>query len=116
AGMTERLRGDRLNRVAFPLGGMGAGMVCIEGTGALSQVSLHHRPDVFNEPVMFSALAVRSGAGWKARVLEGPVPSWRIFGARGTGLGANGKAYGLPRYGEASFASRFPFASIALRD
>ncbi len=91
-------------------------MICIEGTGALSQVSLRHRPDVFNEPVMFSALSVQSGRGWSARVLEGPVPGWRVFGSRGTGLGASGKAYGLPRYAKASFESRFPFAAIALRD
>jgi len=32
--------GDRLNRIAFPLGGLGAGMVCLEGTGAFSHVSL----------------------------------------------------------------------------
>ena len=25
--------GDHLNRIAFPLGGLGAGMVCLEGTG-----------------------------------------------------------------------------------
>lgn len=116
SGAPELLRGDRLNRVAFPLGGMGAGMVCIEGTGTLSHVSLRHRPDIFHEPVMFSALSVHSAAGWTARVLEGPVPSWRVFGSRGSGLGANGTAYGLPRYAEASFESRFPFASIALRD
>ena len=35
--------GDRLNRVAFPLGGMGAGMICLEGTGALSHFSLRHK-------------------------------------------------------------------------
>ena len=33
-------RGERLNRIAFPMGGIGAGMLSLEGTGALSQVSL----------------------------------------------------------------------------
>ena len=42
--------GEHLRHVAFPLGGIGAGMVCLEGTGALSHVSLRHRPDVHNEP------------------------------------------------------------------
>src|SRR5581483_6296115 len=28
--------GEYLNQVAFPLGGIGAGMICLEGTGALS--------------------------------------------------------------------------------
>ncbi|MBN2308040.1 MAG: hypothetical protein JXR94_03665, partial [Candidatus Hydrogenedentes bacterium] len=31
--------GANLNRVAFPVGGIGAGMFCIEGTGAISHVS-----------------------------------------------------------------------------
>jgi len=34
-----------LSRVAFSLGGLGAGMICLEGTGALSHFSLRHRPD-----------------------------------------------------------------------
>ena len=38
--------GEYLNRVAFPLGGIGAGMICLEGTGALSHVSLRNRPEV----------------------------------------------------------------------
>src|SRR5512140_2548155 len=28
--------GEYLNRIAFPMGGMGAGMICLEGSGALS--------------------------------------------------------------------------------
>src|SRR5262245_11412283 len=51
--------GSRLNRVAFPMGGIGAGMICLEGTGAFSQVSIRNRPDVFNAPCMFAALAVK---------------------------------------------------------
>ena len=31
-------RGERLDRIAFPVGGIGAGMISLEGTGALSQV------------------------------------------------------------------------------
>src|SRR5215469_12988253 len=53
--------GDRLSRVAFPLGGIGAGMVCLEGTGALSHLSVRNKPDVFNEPLVFAAICVKSG-------------------------------------------------------
>jgi len=38
--------GEYLNRVAFPIGGIGAGMVCLEGTGAISHVSVRNKPDV----------------------------------------------------------------------
>ena len=98
--------GARLNRVAFPMGGMGAGMICLEGTGALSHVSLRHGPEVFNEPVTFAAVCVK-GEPNKARVLEGPVPDWKKFGA-------SGSAFGLPRIREATFRARIPFATVAL--
>ena len=38
--------GAYLNRVAFPIGGIGAGMVCLEGTGAISHVSVRNQPEV----------------------------------------------------------------------
>lgn len=107
--------GDRLARVAFPLGGMGAGMVCLEGTGALSHLSVRHLPEVFNEPCVFAALAVK-GAAPVARVLEGPVPAWKIFGSPGSGNGASGRSYGLPRLANPSFTPRFPFARIKFAD
>ena len=109
-------KGEQLNRVAFPLGGIGAGMLSLEGTGAFSQVSLRHKPDVYNEPMMFAALHVK---GTKtARVLEGPVPMWKAFGSPTgePGNGLNGRTYGLPRFGTASFQSHFPFATVALSD
>jgi len=112
--------GDYLNRVAFPLGGIGAGMLCLEGTGALSHVSLRGHADMFNEPLMFAALSVNALAGSQspriARVLEGPVPTWKAFGLPGAGNGLAGTSYGLPRFAEATFAARFPFGMVDLRD
>jgi hypothetical protein len=113
--------GERLQRVAFPLGGIGAGMICLEGTGALSHFSLRNKPEVFNEPGLFSAISLKtkdraSGGRNVARVLEGPVPGWKIFGSPGAGNGAAGTSYGLPRLAEASFKVRFPFATVSLSD
>ena len=107
--------GALLNRVAFPLGGIGAGMVCLEGTGALSHVSLRNKPEVFNEPMMFAAVAIKGGER-AARVLEGQVPGWKLFGSPGTGNGAAGTSFGLPRFKEASFQARFPFATAKLSE
>ena len=73
--------GETLKRVAFPLGGMGAGMLCLEGTGALSHVSLRHQPNIFNEPCVFAAVCLKGDPN-TARVVEGPVPSWKTFGWR----------------------------------
>jgi uncharacterized protein (DUF608 family) len=107
--------GETLSRVAFPLGGMGAGMLCLEGTGALSHVSLRHRPEIFHEPCVFAAVCVKGELN-VARVLEGPVPAWKRFGLKESGNGAGGMTWGLPRFGRASFLARFPFGTVALED
>lgn len=107
--------GERLSRVAFPLGGMGAGMICLEGTGALSHFSLRNKPEVFNEPCTFAAISVK-GFPRGARVLEGPVPGWKLFGQPGTGNGGVGMPFGLPRFREARFRTRFPFGTVSLHD
>ncbi len=104
----DSYQGLHLNRVAFPLGGIGAGMICLEGTGAFSHFSLRNRPEIFNEPCTFAALSVgNSEVG--AKVLEGPVPEWKIFGVQGTGNGAAGTSYGFPRFQSVQFEARFPF-------
>ncbi len=107
--------GEFLNQVGFPLGGIGAGMICLEGTGALTSVSLRNHPEIFNEPCIFAAISVK-GKSPVARVLEGPVQSRKIFGARGTGNGAAGTTYGLPRFASSTFKARFPFCTVALAD
>ncbi len=107
--------GEFLNQVAFPLGGIGAGMICLEGSGAISHVSLRNRPEVYNEPCMFAAVSIK-GQPPQARVLEGPVPGRKIFGPPGTGNGAGGTTYGLPRFAQAAFQTRFPFGTVHLSD
>jgi hypothetical protein len=106
---------ETLSRVAFPLGGMGAGMLCLEGTGALSHVSLRHQPNIFNEPCVFAAVFVK-GEPNRARVLEGPVPRWKTFGLKDSGNGSGGATWGLPRFGRARFEARFPFGKVTLAD
>lgn len=105
-----------LQRIAFPIGGIGAGMFCLEGTGSISHLSVRNNPEMFNEPVMFAALAVKSSPGGTARVLEGPVPDWKKFGNRRSGDGAPGATWGLARFAQANFQARFPFAEINLTD
>jgi uncharacterized protein (DUF608 family) len=107
--------GPFLSRIAFPLGGMGAGMVCIEGSGCISHVSVRNTPDVFNEPFMMGAFSIK-GAPSLARVLEGPVPHHKIFGKPRAGNGSSETSYGFPRFAESIFTSNFPFARVALKD
>jgi uncharacterized protein (DUF608 family) len=114
-GFDDAYTGKHLDRIAFPLGGMGAGMFCIEGNGAFSHMSVRHKPEVFHEPGMFAAISVKNIANG-ARILEGPCPEWKRFGQPNSGNGSGGTIYGLPRFDEASFKTRFPFADISLKD
>jgi len=112
--------GHHLSHVAFPLGGIGAGMICLEGAGALSHISLRGQPDVLNEPLIFAAVCVK-GEPNVARVLEGPVPSWKVYFPWGKSFGGSGgggpqKSYGLPRCRDAEFTARFPFGTVKLAE
>jgi len=107
--------GEYLSRIAFPVGGIGAGMFCLEGTGAISHMSVRNRPEVFNEPCMFAAISVK-GIEKGIKVIEGQVPVWKHFGQPGSGNGSSGATYGLPRFQNARFHARFPFAGIELSD
>jgi uncharacterized protein (DUF608 family) len=108
--------GEYSSRIAFPVGGLGAGMYCIEGTGFFSHMSVRHLPDIYHEPGMFAALHVK-GCENGAKVLEGPVASWRKFGSPNSGLGGPGGAsYGLPRFRHSTFSARFPFGQVSLTD
>jgi uncharacterized protein (DUF608 family) len=106
---------ELLSRVAFPMGGMGAGMICLEGTGALSHFSLRNHPDIFNEPCTFAAISIK-GSPQIARVLEGPVPGWKLFGQSGDGNGLDGVSFGFPRFASSKFETHFPFGKVILND
>src|SRR5690242_4501351 len=62
-------QGDFLKRIAFPIGGMGAGMFCLEGTGAISHMSVRNKPSVFFEPGVFGAISVKDLKGG-AKIVE----------------------------------------------
>jgi uncharacterized protein (DUF608 family) len=106
---------EHISRVAFPIGGIGAGMFCMEGTGSVSHFSVRHKPDLFNEPNMFAVLSIK-GMKNGAKVIEGPVPDWKKFGMRESGLGLGGATTGLPHFQKAKFTTKFPFGIIDLTD
>jgi uncharacterized protein (DUF608 family) len=111
----ENYSGKYLDRIAFPVGGIGAGMFCLEGTGAISHMSVRNRPEVYNEPCMFAAISLK-GVENGTKVLEGQVPGWKKFGPPNSANGSPGASYGLPRFENAKFIARFPFAGIELKD
>jgi len=109
----RRFKGAQLDNIKFPLGGIGAGMICLEGAGSISSVSIRSRPELLNEPCLFATVNVL-GAG--TRILEGPIPRHKILHQRLSGEGGAGMTYGFPRYAEAEFTAEFPFAEVRLSD
>ncbi len=108
--------GRKLDNISFPMGGIGAGTVCLNGTGNFGSVSLRHRPEIYNEPNMFAAVTAL-GEQPKSRVVEVKVPGSKYFtNTRGAGRGLEGKNYGLTRFKGGTFSARFPFAELALSD
>ena len=112
----ESYTGANLNRVAFPIGGMGTGMFCLEGTGAISHLSVQNLLNFFNEPACFAAVCVLGDTPEQnvARIIEGPIPDWKYFGKPGSGNGSGGTTYGFPRFKNCTFDARFPFATVSL--
>ena len=115
------LKGENLNRTAFPLGGIGAGMICMEGSGAISHISVRNAPLAYNEPLTYAAICVKGRRKNITRVLEGPVPGWKVFFPWGSGQdsssnGNRNKNYGLPHCKAAEMLPRFPFATVKLTD
>lgn len=107
--------GSFLDKLAFPLGGLGAGMVCLEGSGCISHLSVRNTPDVYHEPFMFAAISIKGNKKW-AKVLEGPVPDHKIFGRPMSGNGSGNTTYGYPRFKKSIFDTKFPFGEIQLED
>jgi uncharacterized protein (DUF608 family) len=108
--------GEYLDQIAFPMGGIGAGMVCLEGNGALSKFCVHNRPELGSRPLVFAALAIK-GSVPDARILEGPLPKWKLrpsFVIDDSEFAL--PSWGMPRFREATFETRFPFAHLRLTD
>ncbi len=110
-----------LDRIAYPIGGLGAGMFCLDGAGAFSHFSIRHLPDYYIDPLVYSAVAVRDEGRVTARVLEGPVPEWKpLFPWERQGTpasqGCGRMGFGLPRFDNATFSAKFPFATVKLKD
>jgi hypothetical protein len=54
-------------------------MFCIEGSGAISHMSVRNHPHVFNEPCMYAAIHIK-GLDNGTKVLDGQSPEWKRFG------------------------------------
>ena len=114
AGPQRRFTGESLREIAFPLGGIGTGMVSLGGRGDLRDWEIFNRPGKGKDlPYTFFALyAEAEGEPGVARVLER-----RLMPPYSAGFGLpTGKVAGLPRLQEATFRGEYPFAWLDFAD
>jgi uncharacterized protein (DUF608 family) len=117
--------GDAATQVAMPLGGIGAGSICLNGYGGLQDFSIHERPQTTSLPEGFScnspeaAFAVLhvKGSSSVTKLVEGPFPVLKIFdqGLQGQGL-RRGGFEGFPRFRKCTFKGEYPFGEVWLSD
>jgi uncharacterized protein (DUF608 family) len=115
--------GQNLLQIAMPLGGIGAGSVCFNGTGGLQDFSIRNRPGTTALPdghgfsdAAFALLHVR-GNSPVTRLIEGPLSPEKLYDQ---GLQAQGYRHGghegLPRFSSCTFGSGYPFGIVKLDD
>ena len=115
--------GDNLLQIAMPLGGIGAGGVCLNGHGGLQDLSIRNLPAMtatadghgFTDSA-FALLHIK-GNGLTTRLIEGPLPIEKIYdqGLQAQGYRKGGHE-GLPRFEGCAFDGRYPFGEVSLND
>lgn len=108
--------GAQLDEIAFPLGGIGTGMISLGGWGQLRDFEIFNRPEKnLQFDYTFFTLYTRKGDEPPVtRVLQGPVGG-RNFTHEGRGIDRMNGA-GLPHFRGCKFIGGFPIAKIKLND
>jgi uncharacterized protein (DUF608 family) len=117
--------GEYAAQVAMPLGGIGAGSICLNGYGGLQDFAIRTRPETTALPEGFTsdspeaAFAVLhiKGASSITKMVEGPFPAFKIFdqGLQGQGL-RRGGFEGFPRFAKCMFRGEYPFGEAKFTD
>lgn len=125
AGAQRTFSGDRATQVAMPIGGLGAGCVCINASGGLQDFSIRTRPATTALPAGFTSNSAEAafailhikGSPGVTKLVEGPFPAFKIFdqGLQGQGL-RRGGSEGFPRFEKCNFRGEFPFAEVRFAD
>lgn len=115
-------QGKNLLQVALPIGGIGAGCICLNGQGGLQDFSIRNKPAISavpdgHEPTDCAFATLHIPGHHIARLVEGPMPPERIYdqGLKGQGY-RNGGHEGLPRFRHCRFIGEYPFGKVSLSD
>jgi uncharacterized protein (DUF608 family) len=122
-GLQRTFTGDKVVQIAMPLGGIGAGCICLNGYGGLQDFSIRHRPSTTALPETYSSSSAAfailhiKGATPVTRLVEGPFPVLKIYdqGLQGEGYHRGGFE-GFPRFGKCVFKGEYPFGEATISD
>src|SRR5215472_4148397 len=123
SGSQRTFTGDKATQVAMPLGGIGAGCICLNGYGGLQDFSISNHPSTTALPEGFAAtraafavLHVKKPSP-VTKLVEGPFPVLKIFdqGLQGEGY-RRGGFEGFPRFEKCVFKGEYPFGEAKLSD
>lgn len=110
-------------QIALPLGGLGAGMVCLNGYGGLQDFAIRNKPATSAVPdghgtsdAAFATLHIK-GKKPITKLVEGPMPREKVYnlGTKGQGF-REGGFEGLPRFDNVTFTGEYPFGTVSLKD
>jgi len=129
---SEILKGEKSQRcfsganaiqVAMPIGGIGAGCICLNGSGGFQDFSIRGKPLTSAAPdghryidAAFAALHIK-GDNPITRIIESTLPKEKIysFGLKAQGFRQGGHE-GLPRFENAEFKGEYPFGHVRFSD
>jgi uncharacterized protein (DUF608 family) len=122
-GPQRTFQGDRTVQLAMPLGGIGAGCICLNGYGGVQDFSVWNHPATTALPEGYSpskaafAILHVKGASPVTKLIEGPFPLLKIYdqGLQGEGY-RRGGFEGFPRFGKCEFKGEYPFAEVSITD
>ena len=113
-------KGNALNEISFPLGGIGSGCIGLAGNGRLIDWEIFNRPSKgsLNGNSHFAIKATKNGKLLDARVINGDVNT-NLAGALAHGFGAGLSAAtmaGFPHFRNCTFVGEFPIAEVNFSD
>ena len=123
SGPQRTFTGDRATQIALPLGGIGAGCICLNGYGGLQDFSIWNHPSTTALPEGFAsskaafAILHIKGAAPVTKLVEGPFPVLKIYdqGLQGQGYHRAGFE-GFPRFEKCILKGEYPFGEAKLND
>jgi uncharacterized protein (DUF608 family) len=107
----------------MPLGGIGAGCICLNGYGGVQDFSIWNHPATTALPQGFAASRAGfailhiKGASPITKLVEGPFPVLKIYdqGLQGEGY-RRGGFEGFPRFDKCVFKGEYPFGEAKISD